>query len=60
MKLTKKEKAAPYFYPRFLGSSDDFEAYLSYQKKSSPHRDLTRQYPEEYDLLRSGSNGPGT
>ena len=56
MKLTKKEKAQSYFHPKFLGYPNDFEAYLSYQKKTSPHRDLTRQYQEEYDQLRSGSN----
>ncbi len=56
MKLTEKEKARSYFYPKSLGCPDDFEAYLSYQKKTSPHRDLTKQYQEEYDQLRSGSN----
>ncbi len=56
MKLTKKEKAKSYFYPKSLGCPDDFEAYLAYQKKTSPHRDLTKQYQEEYDQLRSSSN----
>lgn len=56
MKLTKKEKAQSYFYPKTLGCPDDFEAYLSYQKKTSPHRDLTKQYQEEYDQLRGASN----
>jgi hypothetical protein len=56
MNLNKKEKAESYFYPKCLGCPDDFEAYLSYQKKTSPHRDLTKQYQEEYDQLRSGSN----
>jgi hypothetical protein len=56
MKLTRKEKAKSYFYPKSLGCPDDFEAFLSYQKKTSPQRDLTRQYQEQYDQLRSSSN----
>jgi len=56
MKLTKKEKVRSYFYPRFLSYPDDFDAYLLYQKRTSPHRDLTQQYQEEYDQLRSGGN----
>jgi hypothetical protein len=56
MKLTRKEKAKSYFYPKSLGCPDDFEAFLSYQKKTAPQRDLTRQYQEEYDQLRSSSN----
>jgi len=56
MKLTKREKAQSYFYPKVPGCPEDFEASLSYQKRTSPHRDLTQQYQEEYDQLRSGSN----
>ena len=53
---SRTEKAKSYFYPKSLGCPDDFEAFLSYQKKTSPHRDLTKQYQEEYDQLRSSSN----
>jgi len=56
MKLTNKERGQSYFYSRFVGFPNEFDAYLSYLKKVSPHRDLTRQYQQEYDQLRSATN----
>jgi hypothetical protein len=50
--LTRKQKRESYYYSRFVDCPNDFDAFLSYTKKTSPRRDPIKEYESQYDAIR--------
>jgi len=52
IKFAKTDTANSYNYKRLSETPDNFDDFLLYRKKVSPHRDARKEYEAKYDFLR--------
>jgi len=55
IKLSSKQVDKSYYYKRLIDCPDDFDDFIAYSKKVSPHRDTTAEWAAKYDMLRAQS-----
>jgi hypothetical protein len=56
LKFGNKETIDSYYYSRLINCPNEFESFLEYSKKVSPHRDAFKNYELYYDSLRKTDN----
>jgi hypothetical protein len=52
LKFRKKEINESYYYRKFIECPTNFDGFLSYSRRVSPHRDAITEYELKYDSLR--------